>query len=777
MPRSRTLTALAILVGLLGMVLPVARASAAGTTIDIIYAPASPIVANTNASFMAHITPFASGRSVSWYVNGVLVGHSTTNPNGNASLGLTFGAGGYSVRAVLDPAGGVDWAQSQDVLLIVTQDPGRLPDAFRLEKLDHPPIAASGTDAQIAVNWAATDASQVTIVATVVPSNDSMTLTIKTPDGSDLAPGAFTSDSSNLMTRVDNSGSGCGSASTTRVEIETFERDASSMPNSFALSFSFTCEGWPMVGFIRYNTTTPIASLSLPSGSPVFESVVSGASGTPHPFTITNTGGVDVAIATIGLGGAASGDFARSDDGCSGVTLGPAETCTVDVSFAPATPGPKHADLVVTSDLGLSPGLFDLGGQALIPEAVGTPSVVPEQVYFPYGLWYEATVSPNPQENFGECLVDGNHLDGSGPDVNGVVRCISARPGPGSHTLVVRYLGSFVRGTATSPQATFIVDPTTSTSISVSAGVVPANLPVTVTASVAFSGDVSYPGGTLRITDSSTNAVIASGVVGPDHRTVKVTKTFTAGMHHLVAAYLGIAGIESASSGATDLTSTAVDLVPPTVTTPVAGAPAGALLAGKIGVRLAWTGADAMTGVDHYLVRRQVDGGAWSSAAPSATPSQVQMLAPGHAYRFAIQAVDGAGNESGWAYGTTFRLSAISQSSAAVHYVGRWYTSLSTIWWGGSARSSTARRATASYTFTGRTIAWVGLKAVTRGKAQVFINGVLKATVDLYSATTKKQLIVWSGSWSTSATRTITIKVLGTSGRPRVDVDGFIVGS
>jgi hypothetical protein len=43
--------------------------------------------------------------------------------------------------------------------------------------------------------------------------------------------------------------------------------------------------------------------------------------------------------------------------------------------------------------------------------------------------------------------------------------------------------------------------------------------------------------------------------------------------------------------------------------------------------------------------------------------------------------------------------------------------------------------------------------------------------------TTKKQTIVWASSWSTSAKRTITIKVLGTAGRPRVDVDGFIVGS
>jgi len=64
-----------------------------------------------------------------------------------------------------------------------------------------------------------------------------------------------------------------------------------------------------------------------------------------------------------------------------------------------------------------------------------------------------------------------------------------------------------------------------------------------------------------------------------------------------------------------------------------------------------------------------------------------------------------------------------------------------------------------------------------RGKANVYVNDVYKTTVDLYSATTLKQRVVWSANYSTSATRTITIKVLGTAGRPRVDIDGFIVGS
>jgi hypothetical protein len=80
-------------------------------------------------------------------------------------------------------------------------------------------------------------------------------------------------------------------------------------------------------------------------------------------------------------------------------------------------------------------------------------------------------------------------------------------------------------------------------------------------------------------------------------------------------------------------------------------------------------------------------------------------------------------------------------------------------------------------TFTGPRFTWVGLKAANRGKAQVFVNGVLTATVNLYSASQQGQRVVWGGVWATSATRTITIKVLANAGRPRVDVDGFFVGN
>ena len=77
---------------------------------------------------------------------------------------------------------------------------------------------------------------------------------------------------------------------------------------------------------------------------------------------------------------------------------------------------------------------------------------------------------------------------------------------------------------------------------------------------------------------------------------------------------------------------------------------------------------------------------------------------------------------------------------------------------------------------TGRSIALVTTKAPTRGTVKVYVNGTYVATVDLYATTTKYRALAWQKTWSTSGTRTVKLVVVGTSGRPRVDLDAFAVG-
>ena len=94
---------------------------------------------------------------------------------------------------------------------------------------------------------------------------------------------------------------------------------------------------------------------------------------------------------------------------------------------------------------------------------------------------------------------------------------------------------------------------------------------------------------------------------------------------------------------------------------------------------------------------------------------------------------------------------------------------------GGWITSSSQAGARAKYRFTGRGIAIVVPTNSTRGKATVYLDGTYRATVDLYSSSNVYRKVVYIGNWSTSGTHTIELRVTGTSGRPAVSLDGFIV--
>jgi hypothetical protein len=219
------------------------------------------------------------------------------------------------------------------------------------------------------------------------------------------------------------------------------------------------------------------------------------------------------------------------------------------------------------------------------------------------------------------------------------------------------------------------------------------------------------------------------------------------------------------------------DTTAPTTTTPkhrlvVGGAPTS----GRVPVKLSWTGSDAMSGIARYHLSQSTDGGSWTTVSTSLTTRTLSRpFAHGHTYRLRVRAVDRAGNVGAWKYGSTFRVTRYHEGSAKLRYGRTWRTSTSTLWWGGKARYSSQAGATAKITFTGRSFAWLGLRSSKRGKAKVYVNGSYVATVDLFATTTQARRLVWARNWASTGTRTVVIKVLGTSGRPRIDVDAFLI--
>jgi hypothetical protein len=57
----------------------------------------------------------------------------------------------------------------------------------------------------------------------------------------------------------------------------------------------------------------------------------------------------------------------------------------------------------------------------------------------------------------------------------------------------------------------------------------------------------------------------------------------------------------------------------------------------------------------------------------------------------------------------------------------------------------------------------------------VYVDGVLKATINMYAATTQIRQLLFTYSWSAIGTHKLKIVVSGTAGHPRVTLDQILV--
>jgi hypothetical protein len=218
------------------------------------------------------------------------------------------------------------------------------------------------------------------------------------------------------------------------------------------------------------------------------------------------------------------------------------------------------------------------------------------------------------------------------------------------------------------------------------------------------------------------------------------------------------------------------DAVAPTA----GGAPVQRFVTGAgsgIPVRLTWTaGSDTGgSGLAGYILQRKIDTGAFATIAHPASTSASVVLRAGHTYRFRVAAIDGAGNTSGFLAGPAFRAVLDQESNTAIHYSRGWVLASSSAYEGGHARYTTASLASATFTFTGRNVAWVTLRNASQGRAKVYVDGHLVTTVNLFSAVSMPRQIVFTRTWSSSGSHTVRIVGLATAGHPRVTVDAFLV--
>ena len=224
-----------------------------------------------------------------------------------------------------------------------------------------------------------------------------------------------------------------------------------------------------------------------------------------------------------------------------------------------------------------------------------------------------------------------------------------------------------------------------------------------------------------------------------------------------------------------DPTAGMLDAVAPRTTTPTVRPTEGRSVGSTVADVVSWAGTDVGGGIARYEVQVSRNGGAWSAIrlASATSRSAAVSLATTVTYRYRVRAVDQAGNPGSWAAGPSIRPTLLSERSAT--YRGTWYRTSWSGYLGGAVRWATARGASATYTFRGSAIGWISRTGPTRGRATVYVDGKSAGTIDLRAATYGNRRLVFSRAWPAVGRHTIKIVVAGTSGRPRVDVDGFVV--
>jgi hypothetical protein len=116
---------------------------------------------------------------------------------------------------------------------------------------------------------------------------------------------------------------------------------------------------------------------------------------------------------------------------------------------------------------------------------------------------------------------------------------------------------------------------------------------------------------------------------------------------------------------------------------------------------------------------------------------------------------------------------------SAATLTGTWTTNTDFVAWsGGSAAAWNVGGSRATFSFTGTAVSWISVKCELCGTADVFVDGTLAGTVDMYSAT-REQGVVFTATGLPVGTHTLAIDVTGTknpaSGDAYIAVDAFDV--
>jgi hypothetical protein len=220
----------------------------------------------------------------------------------------------------------------------------------------------------------------------------------------------------------------------------------------------------------------------------------------------------------------------------------------------------------------------------------------------------------------------------------------------------------------------------------------------------------------------------------------------------------------------------AADTAAPVVMSVTAAPAAMPSLTATIPYKVSWT---ALGSIASYQVSYTVNGGAPNAVTlptPKAT-SYTFAATPGNTYVFSVQATDTFARTSSAVTISAFTPQVVQESDGAISYAGSWTTKSIVTASGGTLVSSGTIGASATLTTSARSFALIANKATTYGAAKIYVDGVLKATINQYSLTAVAKASVYSIDFGTSGPHSIAVVEVGTLGHPAVNVDAFVVTS
>jgi len=235
-------------------------------------------------------------------------------------------------------------------------------------------------------------------------------------------------------------------------------------------------------------------------------------------------------------------------------------------------------------------------------------------------------------------------------------------------------------------------------------------------------------------------------------------------------------GISATSMGRTDTgtVTVVVDNDKPSVGAPYANLRAGSLGSSSVPVTLAWPfGSDPTSWVGKYEVETRLDSGAWTGhATTSATTRAITRTAAlNRITTIRVRATDGAGNVGNWVQSPGLRPTVVDERSSAVRYTGTWKATTSSSAYGRTLRGTTTKGATATLSFTGRSVGVVFPTAWSRGSVEIWVDGALTNVVYLRTkASHSRQIMMFR--LLNNGTHSVVVK---TRGSMLVQLDGFVV--